>query len=145
MIDNTENYLDDDALTLVSRFEEMVKAETLYYFDVHEFESIIDHYIEKSNLSEAVKVSNIANKQHPAAISLQIKKAQILVDRGQHLEALAILKKVQSIESTNKEIFLLKGNIYNLLGKHHSAKIQFDQALEIEKTFYLESHWLLNN
>lgn len=131
MIDNTENYLDGDVLTLVSRFERMVKDEQLYYFDVHEFESIIDHYIEENNLSEAVKVSTIASRQHPTALSLQIKKAQILIDRGQHLEALSILKKIQSIESTNKDIFLLKANIYNLLGKYKRAKNQFDKALEV--------------
>lgn len=131
MIDNTENYFDDDALESVDRFETMIKNNKLCYFDVHEFENLVDHYLENHKLAKASKASDLAMQQHPSSISLQLKHAQVLIGRGEEIKALTILKKLKGIESTNKNIYILIGNIYNILKKPQNAKKQFDIALSL--------------
>ncbi|MFT5750256.1 MAG: putative Zn-dependent protease, partial [Ancylomarina sp.] len=131
MIDNTDNYFDDDTLESVERFESMLKTNKPCYFDVHEFENLVDHYLENRKLAKANEACEMAIEQHPTSISLQLKQAQVLISRGEEIKALTILRKLKKIESTNHNIYILIGNIYNILKKPHNAKIQFDIALEL--------------
>jgi len=70
MIDNTENYFDDDALESIDRFETMLRNNKPCYFDVHEFENLVDHYLENRKLAKANHASELAIEQHPSSISL---------------------------------------------------------------------------
>ena len=63
--------LDDDRFTTVKRFEDMLGSNKPLYFDVEEFEDIIEFYIDNNNLNHANKAIEIALEQHPISDSIK--------------------------------------------------------------------------
>ena len=49
----------------VSRFEEMIKNQDRYFYDVDALIKIIDFYIDKSDYTKALEVSRYAFSLHP--------------------------------------------------------------------------------
>jgi len=124
-------FSDDETLAIVHRYEDMKRLKQHFYFDVAEFEDIIDFYIYKNQYTTAFEVTKYASKQHPSAISIQLRKAQLLIDTGNPLKSLRILDKIEQIEKQNLEVFLSKGSAYTIMGKIDEAMRQFDHALSI--------------
>ncbi|HVN59500.1 MAG TPA: tetratricopeptide repeat protein [Bacteroidales bacterium] len=120
---------EDEIKEVVQRFERMKKNNENYFFDVIEFETIIDFYIESNNPVTAFEAASIASSQHPNSVSIQLRKARVLLDRGRAVEALRILKKLENIEPGNHEIYIVKGTALGILGDINGAKKMFDTAL----------------
>ena len=114
---------------LVNRFEEMLKNNTQYFFDVFEFESIIDYYIESNKANNALNVVQYAVQQHPGSLSIKLKKAQVLIDKGQASQALQLIEQIENIETSNSDVYLLKGNTLNIMGRYTEAERAFDTAI----------------
>jgi tetratricopeptide (TPR) repeat protein len=123
---------DEDIEEVVERFERMKKNNENYFFDVSEFEAIIDFYFDTNNPSKAYDAADAAVHQHPHSVSIQLRQARVLLDRGRAVETLRILKRLESIEPDNFEIYLTKGTAFGMLGDINGAKKMFDQALTIE-------------
>jgi tetratricopeptide (TPR) repeat protein len=116
----------------VQKFERMKKNNENYFFDVIEFESIIDYYIESNNSLKAYDAAILASEQHPNSVSIQLRKARVLLDKGRAVETLRILKKLENIEPGNHEIYIAKGTAMGMLGDIHGAKRMFDYALSLD-------------
>jgi len=124
--------LEEEVRRAVQKFELMKRNNEKYFFDVIEFESIIDYYIECNNSVKAFEAATLATQQHPNSVSIQIRKARVLLDKGRAMEALKILKKLESIEPGNHEIFIVKGTALGMLGDIQGAKKIFDYALTLD-------------
>lgn len=124
-------YHDDFEEEIVRRYEDMLKKEKNYFFDVHEFEDIIDFYIDNEQITQAAKAIDIAKRQHPASSVFTFKNAQILIDRGEPVKALRLLGSIEQVEASNDEIYLLKATAYNMLGELKEAIRQWEKALEL--------------
>ncbi len=132
MNEETDNPFPEKAgYETVRRYEEMLRNNTRYYFDVDEFEDIIDHYMDTNRLSKALDVAQYATRQHPLATGILIRKAQILIDKGQPLDAIRICKEVAKIEPDNPELYIAQGIGYNHLGDFKSAVRAFDHGLTL--------------
>jgi len=123
---------DEEAMEAVQKFETMKKNNKNCFFDVIEFESIIDYYIESNNSSKAYEAASLASQQHPNSISIQLRKAKVYLDKGRAVEALGILKMIESIEPGNDEIYIAKGTALGILGDIAGAKKMFDYALSLD-------------
>ena len=123
---------DDEAMEAVHKFEMMKKNNKNCFFDVVEFESIIDYYIENNYSSKAFEAASLASEQHPNSISIQLRKAKVFLDRGRAVEALKILKWLEGVEPGNEEIYVAKGTALGILGDIAAARKMFDYALELE-------------
>ncbi|HKL08156.1 MAG TPA: tetratricopeptide repeat protein [Bacteroidales bacterium] len=130
MKEDFEDFFSDDYNELVNRYEDMIKNKHQYFFDVYEFENIIDFYIETNKANNALNVVKFASKQHPGSLAIQLKKAQVFIDKGFAAQALRIIQEIENIESTNPEIFLLKGTACNILEQYNDAEEAFDIAVE---------------
>ncbi len=84
--------------------------------------SIIDYYIESNNSIKAFEAATLASEQHPNSVSIQLRKARVLLDKGRAVEALRILKKLENIEPGNHEIYVAKGTALGILGDIQGAK-----------------------
>ena len=126
------DYFDEETTQSVQKFERMSKSNERCFFDVIEFESIIDYYIESNNSSKAIEVADLAAAQHPNSTSIQLRKAKALLDKGRAVEALGLLKKLENIEADDSEIFILKGMAYGILGDIQGALKMFDKALTLD-------------
>lgn len=127
---------------LLFRYEDMIRKNTRYFFDIEEFESIIDYYIENNRPNSAMRAIEIAFTQHPNANELQIKQVQVLINTGKKTEAFGILKRLEKIDENNPDIYLLKGMIFVSQDNMAEAIKSFDHAIEIghnERTDFLLS------
>jgi tetratricopeptide (TPR) repeat protein len=120
---------EEEIKQVIQKFEKMKKNNENYFFDVIEFETIIDFYLESNNQSRAFEAAAIATRQHPNSVSIQLRKARVLLDKGRAVETLKILKKLESIEPGNHEIYIAKGTALGMLGDINGAKKMFDFAL----------------
>ena len=123
---------EDEVKHAVQKFESMKKNNENYFFDVIEFETIIDYYIESNNSIKAFEAATLASEQHPNSVSIQLRKARVLLDKGRAVEALRLLKKLESIEPGNHEIYIAKGTAFGMLGDIQGAKKMFDYSLTLD-------------
>jgi len=123
---------EEEVKNAVQKFERMRKNNESYFFDVIEFESIIDYYIENSNSVKAYEAATLASEQHPNSVSIQLRKARVLLDKGRAVETLTILRKLENIEPGNHEIYIAKGTALGMLGDIQGAKKMFDFSLTLD-------------
>jgi tetratricopeptide (TPR) repeat protein len=125
-------FWDEEVRQAVQKFEQMRKNNESYFFDVIEFESIIDYYIENNNSLNAFEAASLATRQHPNSVSIQLRKARVMLDKGRAVETLGILKKLENIEPGNHDIYITKGTALGMLGDIQGAKKMFDYALSLD-------------
>ena len=124
---------DGEVEEIVLRFEKMKRNNKSCYFDVIEFEAIIDYYLDVDNSMKAYEAMTFACELHPNSVPIQIRKARVLIDKGRAVEALAICKRIENIEPGNYEISICKGTSLAMLGDISGAKKMFDIALQTEE------------
>lgn len=139
--DKEQLYEDNDLQAVMSRYQDMLKQNKLYFFDVHEFESIIDYFTNAFNFKKASEAVSFAIQQHPSASSIKLKKAQILIDKGQVDNGLKYLNEIEGIESSNYEFYILKGNAFAINGNIKKALEFYNQALKNSFEDLAEVHY----
>ncbi len=135
MIENNNNYLNSNGDNLnednlILRYESMIANNTVCYFDVDEFEDILEYYMQQQQTSKALEVISFAHQQHPATLSLQLKKAELLINDVQFEEAIKLLNNLIGIESAHAEVWILKGIILVLKKEYNKAQVYFEVALK---------------
>ncbi len=105
-------FSEDETMEIVQRFESMLKHNQNYFFDVVDFENIIDFYLSSDNSKLASEAVDIAYSMHPHSTEIQLRKAELLVINNKFSDALSILAMLERIEPENGEIFFLKGQAY---------------------------------
>lgn len=140
---------EEEVVEVVQRFEQMKRNNLSSFFDVSEFETIIDYYLESNSPSKAYDAAEMAVHQHPNSVSIQLRQARVFLDKGRAVETLRLLRKLESIEPGNHEIYLIKGTALGMLGDISGAKKMFDIAVdadteEPENTLYAITSILQN-
>ncbi len=120
---------DTDIQALVDRFEEMLKANNHYFFDVEDFEDLIDYYLDSQNLTRCRKALEMAETQHPGASVFMIRKAKYYLLANKPEMALVSLEKLEKIDPTNGDLYLIKGTIYSKQKRFEDAIREFNQAI----------------
>ncbi len=130
MQESFDHYFEEESLyKAISRFEDMVKANTTYYFDVCEFEIIIDYYLDQHNFTHAETAILAGTCQHPSSSEIKFRLAQLYIQTGKPAKGLRLLRDVEKLEESNSDFYLLKGSALNLLGKKEEASKAFDKAI----------------
>lgn len=108
----------------VSKFEEMLKTNGVYFFDAEEFEEIIHHYLENGDTVLAKKAMNLALQQHPMSENIKLTHAELLIFEEKYDEANVILNEMLLVSPSNDEVYI---QIANLLSKkdNHLEAIQY--------------------
>ncbi|MBL0072170.1 MAG: tetratricopeptide repeat protein [Bacteroidetes bacterium] len=115
----------------VSRFEEMIRKQDRYFFDVDALIRIIDFYIEKGEYQKALEVAKYAFSLHPNSVNFLMKQAHLFAITGQDQRALDTLDRVERISPYDLDLHLIRGNIYNTIGQYSSALECFKKALPL--------------
>lgn len=113
----------------VEKFEQLFRQKISIYFDVDDFEEIIEHYLFAGSYKEALKVANHACVLHPTSIPLMLKKAQLLASLNKEDHALELLTTVETLDPSNNDIFLTKGAIYSQLKNYKKAIEEYNKAV----------------
>ncbi len=131
MNDNDKNYLDDeDTSEALHRFKKSLISGDKKYFDVSEFEGIVEQLLEEGDIN----ASEIAAKQgiqiHPNAVPLHLKYAQVLLNKGKFKDAISHLNFVEEVEFSNPDVHLIKGSAWLVLEDEIKASKAFEKAIE---------------
>jgi len=134
MNDNFDSFLEEEGVyDSINRFEDMVKGNGSCYFDVYEFEHIIDYYLDQHSFINAKAAIERALKQHPGASGIKLRLAQTYIQIGKPSKGLHFLREIEAIEGSNPELFLLKGTALNVLGKKEEAYQAFDKTIKLSE------------
>ncbi len=105
----------------LSKFESMLKTNSIYFFDLVEFEEIIVHYLDTGKLSLAKKAIKLGLEQHPSSIDLKLLEVEILIFDNQLDKASHKLRKIESLAPNNEEVYIQKATIQSKKGNHKEA------------------------
>jgi tetratricopeptide (TPR) repeat protein len=140
---------EEDIADVIRRYEKMRKNNENLFFDVSDFEVIIDYYLECNNPAKAQDAAELAVYQHPNSVSIQLRQARVWLDKGRAVETLRLLRKLESLEPGNHELYLIKGTALGMLGDISGARKMFDTAImtdteDPENTLYAVTSILQN-
>jgi tetratricopeptide (TPR) repeat protein len=130
-MDKEKDYFqeDGDLQDILSRFEKMLNQLGSSFFDVYEFEKIIDHYLDTNHFTKAMDAVKYGIRQHPGSTTLLMKEAQIYAEKGESAKALEMVRSLEKIEESNNELYMLKGMMLNQLGRVNEAESAFEIAV----------------
>lgn len=123
-------YEEGNILELLAKYAEMVKANALYFFDVEEFEHIVDHFFMQHELDKAMAAIAIAEAQHPNSSTFGIKRAQYFLLKEQLDLATVELDKVAAVDPNNDELLRIRASILSKQGRHNQALKMLKAALQ---------------
>ena len=141
MREDKRNFREDDIVGAVNRFKRSLISGSTKYFDVAEFEGIVEQLLEEGDL----KGSEIAAEQgiqiHPNAVPLHLKYAQVLINKGKYAKSLRYLHFAEKVDSNNPDVHLLKGSARMVMGNEPEALVSFKKAIkfagsEIDEILY---------
>ncbi len=115
----------------LTRFESMLKTNSVFFFDSNEFEEIIHYYLENGKIALAKKATKLGLEQHPTSINLKLFKVEMFVFENELDIADELLEELFSIEQFNEELYIQKANILSRRDKHKEAIKMLEIALEI--------------
>ena len=121
----------DETNETIERFEKMLRGERTLYFDVHEIESLFDHFVETDNYEYAEKVLYAGLSLHPDAITLKTRQASLLTDQDMLEEALELLNALVKIDAHNSDVFINMGWIYLKKDSVDTALKYFETAVQL--------------
>ena len=132
MSENKEQVFENEEFQILLRkYEDMRSGVQSIFFDVEEFEQIIDYYLDDFQYDEAKEAANLGKRQHPTSVEIKYKFVHIYIEQGKPKKALTLLEEIPAWEESNPERYFLKGTALCLLGKLKEAEVQFDKALEL--------------
>jgi len=112
----------------LSKFEEMLKTNEVYFFDTTEFEEIIHYYLDEANTSMAKKAVFLALEQHPDSSDIKLIQAEIMVFEDKLVEARNLLDNLMAIYPSNEEVYIQIANLLSKKDKHKEAISYLEKA-----------------
>ncbi|MFY0629187.1 MAG: tetratricopeptide repeat protein [Flavobacteriaceae bacterium] len=111
------------------KFESMLKTNSVYFFDLLEFEEIIVHYLDTGKHSLAKKAVQLGLQQHPTSIDLKLLEIEILIFDNKLEKAAQKVKKIETLYPNNEEVYIQKATILSKSGDHRGAIQNLKTAL----------------
>ncbi len=113
----------------LAKFESMLKTNSIYFFDLVEFEEIIVHYLDTGKHSLAKKAVQLGLQQHPASIDLKLLEVEILIFDNNLEDAAKLVSVIQELDPNNEEVYIQKATILSKEGEHDKAIETLKNAL----------------
>ncbi len=126
-----KNYKKKSENKTVKIFEEHIRNKTSYFFEMEQFEEIINFYSIHNELKKALLACQSAESQFPYSIDILILKAQTQSGLDQEEEALTTLELAENLQPNEPEIFMLRGSIFSILGKFEKAIEEYEKAIDL--------------
>ncbi|NVK52573.1 MAG: tetratricopeptide repeat protein [Flavobacteriaceae bacterium] len=105
----------------LSKFESMLKTNSVYFFDSVEFEEIIQHYLDNGKHSLAKKAVRLGLEQHPTSVILKLLKVELLIFEDKLQNATALINEIETVEPNNEDLLIHKATLQSKNNKHEAA------------------------
>jgi len=128
--DRDFGYNEIEAFELVQKYEEFIRQKKSFFFDVIEFEVIINYYLDNEEQINASETINTAISMHPYSSEIQLLKAELYSTEKKFEEALKILDYLEQVHTEKSDVLYLKGQIFFNKGDLIKADENFQKAIE---------------
>ena len=91
------NYNSEEAQSSISKFEQMLKTNLIYFFDAQEFEDIVIHYLGFGDNQLAEKALKMGLDQHPESHELMLLQSEMLILDQKYDMALELLDYIEKV------------------------------------------------
>ncbi|UPL48570.1 tetratricopeptide repeat protein [Hymenobacter sublimis] len=126
-----ENFEDrEEVEATVRRFEQMVALNEPVFFDLADFENIIDHYTTTTQYEKALQACEAGIAQYPFSTELLIDRSQVLAMKGEYAAASSQIEDVALLDPDNPDVAVTRGIIATQKGEFAEAIAFFHQAAE---------------
>ena len=125
------NFNSEEIRYSITKFEQMLKTNHLYFFDAQEFEDIVVHYLGFGEIQLAKKALKMGLEQHPDSNELLLLQSEIFILEEKYDSALKLLDYVEKLNPLDEEISLQKADIASKNGDHKSSIKFLNKALEL--------------
>ncbi len=115
----------------VTVYEKKLSENCGVYFDVEDFEQIIEYYLFSNMIDKAMYAAELAINLHPASAELKLKVAKLLASSNDEKGALNVIAELERSEPDNVELCLTKGAIFSQLEKYEKAIEEYTKVLDV--------------
>ena len=126
-----DDFEDDDINQLLERFREGVRRNESVFFDVEDFEALIQFFLIRNNAENAWIAWNWASKFHIDNAWIPLLKARILMFEGHLAQALTCLEKEPEDEEMLEVLWHLRAEIYSDLMEHELALLYYRKVVKV--------------
>jgi tetratricopeptide (TPR) repeat protein len=126
---------EEDFEPSIKKYEQMLKSNERYFFDVEEVETIADYYLDGGELNQALTALDFGLTLHPKSSDLLLRKAQILASIGKLKAAHSLLDQVTALDGEMDDIYITRANLYSQEHNHIKAIEYFLKALELTEEY----------
>ena len=117
------DYNSEETRSSITKFEQMLKTNLVYFFDAQEFEDIVIHYLGFGENQIAKKALKMGLEQHPDSNELLLLQSEIFILEEKYDSALKLLDYVEKLNPLDEEISLQKADIASKNGEPFSRRI----------------------
>lgn len=128
MSEELDQFSEEEIIKIKERFFHMKDTGESMYFDVDEYEGLIDHFFELEDTDSIELALQHALEQHPGNYDFLLKKAQLFAIYGEDELGLNILNELKGI-ATDSDYFMIKGTLLSNLQKYREAIEEYTNAL----------------
>lgn len=115
---------------LLQQYDNLKNGKSNSFLEEDSFERIIDYFDEKEQLQQAAEAAEYAVMQYPYSSALLLKKADILIALRSYKKAMQALEQAEILDSTDKDLYILKTDVYLALDRQEDAAILLESVIE---------------
>ena len=121
----------DEILQKVVQFEDMLSKKSFTFFDVEDYENIIDYYIDLELNDKVLAALDFGLNQFPNDLTLSLIKVDVLNSKQLVDDSYMLLKSLEQFYPNNIDVLYNLGKIYAITDRIQTAKIYFENAVNL--------------
>ncbi|MBS1760013.1 MAG: tetratricopeptide repeat protein [Bacteroidetes bacterium] len=129
-----ENHHQEDRFEiaeLLTKFENLKNGLQNSFLEEDAFETIIEYFQEKEDLTQAMEATELGSQQYPYSSALLVKKADLLLVSRQYIEALTTLEQASMLDNADINIYILKTDALLALDQPEKAAALLEESLAL--------------
>ncbi|MEM7162315.1 MAG: tetratricopeptide repeat protein [Bacteroidota bacterium] len=115
----------------IKNFRSLIHSKQSRYFDVSQFEEIVDYFLNSGEFNYANIAIDMALDQHPQNGGILLRKSEICFHQKKYNESLQILDHLRSLEPNNPDVFITLGAVWSNIGNAEKAIHFLELALSL--------------
>ena len=121
----------DEILQKVVLFEDMLSEKSFTFFDVEDYENIIDYYVDLEMHEKVNAALDFGLNQFPNDLTLSLIKVEVLNSRQLVDDSYMLLKSLKQFYPNNIDVLYNLGKIYAITDRIQTAKIYFENTVDL--------------